>query len=109
MVDTLNEIGRQVPVIFPLHPRARKNLGTSEMWPRVRTITMGTNVLIGGDLAVRVEPARAVLSELVHASRRERRDHALAAQATRHEKHAPRFAPEANQVAGVDEDPARLG
>jgi len=100
IVDTLNEIGRQVPVIFPLHPRARKNLGTAEIWPRVRfldpvgyleflslqkhagvvitdsggiqeettylgvpcltlretterpvTITMGTNVLIGGDLA----------------------------------------------------------
>ena len=61
------------------------------------------------DLAVRVEPARAVLSELVHASRRERSYHALAAQATRHEKHAPRFAPEADQVASVDEDPARLG
>ena len=61
------------------------------------------------DLAVRVEPACAVAPELVHARRRERRYHALAGRATRHEKHAPRFPPEADQVAGVDEDPARLG
>jgi UDP-N-acetylglucosamine 2-epimerase (non-hydrolysing) len=98
VVSALNEIGRQVPVIFPLHPRARKNLGTPGLWPYIRflapagyleflsfqkhavvvitdsggiqeettylgvpcltlrenterpvTITMGTNVLIGGD------------------------------------------------------------
>ena len=29
--------------------------------------------------------------------------------ATRHEKHAPRFPPEADQVAGIDEDPASSG
>jgi UDP-N-acetylglucosamine 2-epimerase (non-hydrolysing) len=99
IVSSLNEIGRQVSVIFPLHPRARKTLGPPSLWPHIRflgpagyleflslqknavavitdsggiqeettylgvpcltlrgnterpvTITMGTNVLIGGDL-----------------------------------------------------------
>lgn len=33
IVSSLNEIGRQAPVIFPLHPRARKNLGAPSCGP----------------------------------------------------------------------------
>jgi UDP-N-acetylglucosamine 2-epimerase (non-hydrolysing) len=36
IVDTLDEIGRRAPVIFPLHPRARKSLGATARWPRIR-------------------------------------------------------------------------
>jgi UDP-N-acetylglucosamine 2-epimerase (non-hydrolysing) len=100
IVETLDQIGREIPVVFPVHPRTRKNLGAARAWPGIRlldpvgyleflslqkyatavitdsggiqeettylgvpcltlrenterpvTITMGTNVLIGRDLA----------------------------------------------------------
>jgi UDP-N-acetylglucosamine 2-epimerase (non-hydrolysing) len=35
IVETLDEIGRRIPVVFPMHPRARKNLGTARSWPGI--------------------------------------------------------------------------
>ncbi len=36
ILQTLNDIGRRIPVIFPVHPRARKNLGTAGTWRGIR-------------------------------------------------------------------------
>src|SRR5439155_18484750 len=55
--------------------------------------------------AIRIERARAVEAELVHAWGRERRHHALAARATDDEEHALWPRPEADQIACIDEDP----
>src|SRR5262245_8915462 len=61
------------------------------------------------NLAVRVEMAPAVASEIAQVRRRQRAHQTRIERTVCHEEYAPRTIPELPQLAGVDENTARLG